>query len=288
MELRVLKYFLMVAREENITRAAELLHVTQPTLSRQLAQLERELGVKLFRRGQHSVTLTDDGMLLRRRAQEILALADKTENELSREEGELSGVISIGCGETRSMHELSRLMREFRERNPLVRFEIYTAIADDIKERLDRGVLDLGLLLEPVDISRYDFVRMQSRERWGALCREDSALAQKEAIAPQDLLGEPLIMVKRESVRNELSSWFGPLYDELEIAATYNLIYNAAIMVKNGVGTALSFIFESNFEGLCYRPLSPALESGCVMVWKKQQTFAGATAAFLKFIRNAR
>ena len=287
MELRVLKYFLMVAREENITRAAELLHVTQPTLSRQLAQLERELGVKLFRRGQHSVTLTDDGMLLRRRAQEILTLADKTEREFSHEEGELSGVISIGCGETGSMHELSRQMREFRERYPLVQFEVFSAIADDIKERLDRGVLDLGLLLEPVDISKYDFVRMQGRERWGVLCREDSELAQKAAISPRDLLGEPLIMVKRESVRNELSSWFGPLYSELEVAATYNLIYNAAIMVKNGVGTAVSLMFESNFDELCYRPLAPSLETGCVMVWKKQQTFAGATAAFLKFIRNA-
>ena len=287
MELRVLKYFLMVAREENITKAAELLHVTQPTLSRQLAQLERELGVKLFRRGQHSVALTDDGMLLRRRAQEILALADKTEKEFSREEGELSGVISVGCGETGSMHELSRQMREFRALYPLVQFEVFSAIADDIKERLDRGVLDLGLLLEPVDISKYDFVRMQGRERWGVLCREDSELAQKAAISPRDLLGEPLIMVKRESVRNELSSWFGPLYGELDVAATYNLIYNAAIMVKNGVGTAVSLMFESNFDELCYRPLSPTLETGCVLVWKKQQSFASATAAFLKFIRNA-
>lgn len=164
MELRVLRYFLTVAREENITRAAALLHVTQPTLSRQLMQLEDELGVKLFHRSRYRIVLTDDGMLLRQRAQEIVALAEKTEREFMREEGILSGEISIGCGETRNMTFLSRRMVTFRQVHPMVQFSIYSANADDIKDRLEKGILDLGLLAEPVDIGRYEFIRMPSRE----------------------------------------------------------------------------------------------------------------------------
>lgn len=283
MELRVLKYFLTAAREENITRAAEYLHVTQPTLSRQLMQLEDELGVKLFKRGQHSVTLTEDGMLLRRRAQELVALADKTEQELAHGEDALSGTIAIGCGETGSMHELSRMMTSFRREYPQVRFEIYSAIADDIKERLDRGILDLGLLMEPVDIGRYDFLRLPRKERWGVWMREDSPLAAKERITPADLAGVPLLTAKRELVQSELASWFGTAMDSLDIAATYTLFYNAAILVKNRMGAALGYHFESRFDGLCFRPLSPALETGCVLVWEKQQTNSAATRRFIRF-----
>ena len=163
MELRVLKYFLTVAREENITRAAALLHLTQPTLSRQLMNLEEELGVKLFNRSRYRIILTEEGMLLRRRAQEIVALSDKTEQELSREKNELTGEIAIGCGETQSMTFLSRQICAFRAQYPLVRFRIYSANADDIKERMEKGLLDLGLLMEPVDMGRYEFVRMQEK-----------------------------------------------------------------------------------------------------------------------------
>ena len=173
MELRVLKYFLMTAREENITKAANLLHITQPTLSRQLMKLEEDLGVKLFRRSNHSIVLTEDGMLLKRRAQEIVTLAEKTEQELSRREEELTGSVSIGCGETRNMSVLSEHMAAFREKHPLVRFNIYSATADEIKERIEKGILDFGLLLEPVDISRYDFVRMPEKEQWGILTTKD-------------------------------------------------------------------------------------------------------------------
>ena len=179
MEIRVLKYFLTIAREENITRAAEQLHITQPTLSRQIMQLEEELGVRLFQRNRVNVVLTEEGRLLRRRAQEILELADKAEQEIIQNRETVAGEIGIGCGETRNMECLSRLMATFRNKYPDVVFNIYTANADDVKERLENGTLDFGLLMEPVEISRYNFVRMPLQERWSVLMRRDSPLAEK-------------------------------------------------------------------------------------------------------------
>ena len=228
MELRVLRYFLAVAREENITRAAALLHLTQPTLSRQLMQLEEELGVKLFRRSQYRIVLTEDGMLLRRRAQEIVELAEKTEQEFARRGAELSGEISIGAGETRGMNFLSAQVRSFRALHPQVRFRIHSANADDIKERLENGLLDMGLLVEPVEIGRYAFLRLPQRDRWGVLVDQGHPLAGKKFITPEDLLGVPLLLPRRERVQQELSGWFGDQFDEIEVAATYNLLLNAA------------------------------------------------------------
>lgn len=288
MEFRVLKYFLMVAREENITKAAALLHLTQPTLSRQLMQLEAELGVKLFHRSKHSIILTEDGMLLKRRAQEIISLSDKTVQELSHKEDVLSGEIAIGCGETKNMLFLSEQIRKFRQKYPLVQFSIHSAIADDIKERIEKGILDIGLLMEPVDVGKYEFIRMPQKEKWGILVRKDSELAAKESINPKDLTNVPLIMVKRELVKNELASWFGDYYEGLQIAATYNLILNAASMVERGVGVALCFDLGAAFyEDLCFIPLAPTLETGSVLVWKKNQTLGMATSQFMSFLKNA-
>ncbi len=288
MEFRVLKYFLMVAREENITKAAALLHLTQPTLSRQLMQLEAELGVKLFHRSKHSIILTEDGMLLKRRAQEIISLSDKTVQELSHKEDVLSGEIAIGCGETKNMLFLSEQIRKFRQKYPLVQFSIHSAIADDIKERIEKGILDIGLLMEPVDIGKYEFIRMPQKEKWGILVRKDSELAAKESINPKDLTNVPLIMVKRELVKNELASWFGDYYEGLQIAATYNLILNAASMIERGVGVALCFDLGASFyEDLCFIPLAPTLETGSVLVWKKNQTLGAATSQFMRYLRNA-
>lgn len=288
MELRVLKYFLMVAREENITKAAALLHITQPTLSRQLMQLEEELGVKLFHRSKHSIILTEDGMLLKRRAQELVSLSDKTIQELSHKDSVLAGEISIGCGEARSMSFLSEQIRSFRQLHPQVQFSIYSAIADDITERIEKGILDLGLLMEPVNIGKYEFIRMPQKEQWGILTCKDSELAEKECIHPRDLADVPLLMVKRDLVKNELSSWFGDYYEHLQIAATYNLIINAAAMVKSGVGIALCFDLGAIYdEDLCFVPLAPALKTGSVLVWKKNQTMGEAVARFIGFVRNA-
>lgn len=286
MELRVLNYFLTVAREENITRAAQLLHVTQPTLSRQLMQLEEELGVQLFHRGKHSVSLTEEGMLLRRRAQELVSLSEKAKIELQCKQEMPAGEIAIGCGETKSMSLLSVKMVSFRQKYPLVQFSIYSAIADDIKDRIEKGLLDMGLLVEPVDISKYEFIRLPVRERWGVLVREDSPLAEKACVAPEDLREVPLLMVQREQVKNELANWFGETYDQLEIAAYYNLIVNAAFMVERGLGVAVCFDLGAVFENLRFIPLSPRMETGSVLVWKKNQTLSSAQMRFIQHVRN--
>ena len=288
MELRVLNYFLMAAREENITKAAAILHVTQPTLSRQLMQLEEELGVRLFDRSSHNLVLTEDGMLLRRRAEEIIGLAEKTKRELTHEEECIAGEISIGCGETKNMEYLSQKMIEFRERYPNVTFDIYTAIADDVKERIENGTLDMGLLLEPVEISKYHFIRIPYREKWCVLMRKDWPLAKKEQIEPKDLTQVPLLINKRKSVRNELESWFGTYYRQLNIAATCNLSYsNRSIMVENGMGVALVHEFQNNNEALCLRPIEPELFNASVLVWKKDQRNAAAVQKFIEYIQSS-
>ena len=287
MELRVLKYFLAVAREENITRAAALLHLTQPTLSRQLMQLEEELGVQLFHRSRYHIVLTDEGMLLRRRAQELVDLAEKTEREFACRETELMGEISIGAGETRSMSFLSRAMVSFRTLYPKVTFRIFSANADDVKERLDMGILDMGLLTEPVDVGKYAFCRMREKDLWGVLVRADSPLAAMEAVTPQDLEDVPLLISGREIVQRELASWFGERWEKLQIAATFNLVLNAANMVRCGVGTALCFDLNTAFDHLRFLPLSPRMETGTVLVWKKDQILTPAVEAFHQHIKNA-
>ena len=288
MEIRVLRYFLMVAREENITKAAELLHITQPTLSRQLMQLEEELETKLFKRSNHSIRLTEDGMLLKRRAQEIVQLVDKAENEFRHGEEELSGNISIGSGETNSVQELADIMEKFSGVYPMVRYDLYTANADDIKDRLDKGLLDIGLLTEPVDISKYNFIRLRRKERWGVLVRKDSALARKKSVTPQDLLDVPVFLVQRPLVKNELEGWFGDYYHVILGIGTYNLINNVAVMVERKIGVALCFHLQNRFDELKYIPLSPAMETGAVIVWKKAQIVSPTIRQFISFIKENR
>ena len=288
MEIRVLRYFLMTAREENITRAAELLHITQPTLSRQLMQLEEELGTKLFERSSHSIRLTEDGMLLRRRAHELVQLADSVEKEFRHSKEEMSGTISIGSGETGSMQELAEIIRDFQEKYPLVQYDLYTATADEIKERLDKGLLDIGLLTEPVDIMKYSFIRMKRKEKWGILVRRDSKLAEKMSIGPSDLLDVPVFLAHRALVKNEIEGWFGDYYDQVQIAGTYNLINNAAVMVRNHIGVAFCFQLQSQFDDLTYIPIEPQIETGAVIVWKKAQIVSRTTHQFISFLKESR
>ena len=287
MELRVLRYFLAVAREENITKAAAMLHLTQPTLSRQLMQLEEELGVQLFQRSRYRIILTNDGMLLRRRAQELVDLADKTAREFSDRETELMGEIAIGAGETRSMTALSRAIQSFRTLYPKVVFRIFSANADDVKERLDMGLLDMGLLTEPVDVGKYAFCRMQEKDRWGVLVRADSPLAALEAVTPEDLEAVPLLCSGREGVQRELANWFGDRWERLEIAATFNLILNAANMVRCGVGAALGFDLNLAFDDLRFLPLAPPMETGTVLVWKKDQVLPPVMEVFRRHLKSA-
>lgn len=286
MELRVLNYFLMVAREENITRAAQMLHLTQPTLSRQLMQLEEELGVKLFERSSRSITLTSEGMLLKRRAQEMMSLAEKTREELAQREENLAGRITIGSGELQSVNELAELIVGFRRRYPLVTFDIYSANTVAIKERLENGTVDIGILLEPVDTAKYEFIRLQTREQWVALVREDSPLADKESITPADLIAYPLLVPSNYAVQNELLNWFGDYATEINIASTHNLLYNAAIMVQKGAGVSLCMKIDCHYDDLKFIPLSPKRELGSVVVWKERQVFPPATEAFIGYLKQ--
>ncbi len=284
MDIRVLKYFLAVAREENITRAAELLHITQPTLSRQLAKLEDDLGTQLFLRGKNGITLTDEGLLLRRRAEELVELADKTERELAAHEETVAGEITIGSGELAVVQLLPEIFSSFKKKYPNVTFDLYTGNADQIKQRLDNGLTDIGILLEPVEIEKYDFIRFNVPERWVVVMRADDPLAKKESITIKELVDLPLIFVKRQSIRNELESWFREHMDKLNIAATSNMSTNASILVEHGFGYALviegSLPFLDNSR-LCCRPLSPERTTTSVLAWKKNQPFAPAVKKFL-------
>lgn len=286
MELRVLKYFLMVAKEENITRAAKILHMTQPTLSRQLIQLETELGVKLFHRDKHKMVLTEDGLLLKRRAQEILSLTEKTKREFLQKGEELTGEISIGSGELKSTQFLMQAVAAFHKKYPRIHFEIYSGNSDNIKERIERGSLDLGLLLEPVDLSRYEFIQLPVREEWGILTQQDSELAAKTVVTPKDLVNIPLIFTQREMVQHMICNWFGEYADQMKIIASGNLLYNLAVMVRNQLGITINIKLDCKYEGVTYVPLSPTLESKTVLVWKKVQIFSPATTAFLEFFHT--
>ena len=286
MELRVLKYFLTVAREENITKAAQILHITQPTLSRQLIQLEEELGVKLLKRSGHHVYLTDDGLLLKRRAQEITELAEKTVDDFLHRDSEIAGEIAIGSGEYKASRVLTDLMAEFQKEYPLVRYRVFSSDSDNIKEQIERGLLDMGLLMEPVDISKYDFVRIPEEEVWGVLVREDMELAKKEYVVPEDLVDLPLIMTRREMMQNELMHWFGEYAEQLEIMGGGNLLYNMAAMVRSGIGIVITPMLECSYEGLRFVPLRPGIQSGIVLVWKKAQMYSAAARKFIEFIRK--
>lgn len=287
MEIRVLRYFLAVVREESITKAAEALHITQPTLSRQLSQMEDEVGVRLFDRGTCKITLTNEGILLRRRAEEILQLVDTTERELVEQDEQVEGKISIGCGEIAAVLMLPELIRTFREKYTRVSFDIFTATADLVKEQMDKGLLDIGLLLEPVDMEKYDFIRLDMKENWVVLMRPDNPLAEKKYVTAEDLLPLPLILPRRLNVQSELASWFGDHYGNINVAFTSNLCTNSAVMV--GAGLAYSLVIEGavrwDQSKITYRPLFPALTATSVLAWKCGQPFSPAATKFINQIK---
>ena len=292
LEFRVLRYFLAIAREGNITRAANTLHVTQPTLSRQIQELEDRLGHKLFIRSSHSVTLTEEGILLRKRAEEILDLVDKTEAEFDNYQSEIAGDVYIGGGETVAISFVADVINELITAYPKMHFHLYSGNASDVTYRLDRGLIDFGILIEPADISKYDCVRLPSSDRWGVVMRKDSPLANKEFIEKADLIGLPLIM-SRQAIDviedNKFIQWFGEDFEKLNIIATFNLLFNAAMLVKSGGGYIVSIdnIINTGADSdLCFVPLKPDLKSGLVLVWKKYQVFSPAAATFLQTLKN--
>lgn len=287
MEIRVLEYFLMVAQEENITKAADKLHITQPTLSRQLKQLEGELGVKLLQRGKRKVTLTQNGILMKRKAQEIVALSEKAKSQFSRENVCLSGQISIGCGEVSNVALLSKTIAQFQTVYPEVVFDLYSAVADDIVVRLENGLDDLGVVSEPFDVSNYGFLRMRKNDKWGIYVPKNHPLAQKKRVISEDLAETSLIVPKRILVRNEISGWFGEQEKNLNIVATYNLLHNAMIMVENhiGIGICMKSVIEN--ENLKFVPLSPRLDTGSILIWKKYRDLTPSVKMFIEYIKNA-
>lgn len=290
MEIRILRYFLAVAREENISKAAEMLHITQPTLSRQLSQLEEEMGVPLLIRSGRKTSLTSEGLLLKRRAEEIIALADKTEREFAAKDELVEGTITIGCGEVAAVKLLPELIRTFQEQYPRVNYDLFTANADTVKERMEAGLVDIGLLLEPVDIDKYEFIRLKGKEKWVVLMRPDDPLTKKESIAPADLVPLPIIMARRSQIQNELANWFGDYFSQLHILFQSNLPSNGAVMVRAGLGYALVVEGLMEFwdqEKICSRPLSPELSGTCVLAWKRNQPFGNAAAKFIRHIKDA-
>ena len=294
MELRVLKYFLTVAREGSITGAANSLHLTQPTLSRQIQELEKELNQKLLIRGKYKVTLTPEGMILRKRAQEIIDMVEKTEAEFQSISDTVSGDIYIGCGETDSMKYIAEIIKTIQKDYPDIKFHIYLGNPEDVTEKLDKGLLDFGLLIQPIDLTKYDNITMPEKDVWGIIIRKDDPLASKKTIKIEDLTGRPLLASRQMSEKYSADSgfldWFGDKFNELKISATYNLVYNAAIMVKAGIGIAVTLdklvdTTSLNSE-LCFRPLEPKLESGLDIVWKKYQVFSPAAKIFLEKLQT--
>lgn len=286
MELRVLNYFLVIAREENITKAAQQLHITQPTLSRQIAQLEDELGVKLFKRSNHHIILTEDGLILKRRAQELLTLAQKTKQDFLNKEENLEGVISIGSGEFLSTRYLTDCIAAFRKKYPRVTYEFYSGNTINIHDGIERGLLDVGLIAEPLDIQKFNFISMPVEEQWGLLVRKDSPLAKKEYIEPKNLLGIPLILPEAYFQRNKLRKWFGEYLNQIDVIATGNLQYNETLLAKSNVGAVVGIKLDYNYTDICFIPFSPILKQGTALIWKKDEILPITTRVFIDFVKK--
>lgn len=289
MELKDLRHFLAIAREKTISGAADVLHVTQPTLSRQMMELEAELGKKLFVRGNRKITLTDEGLFLQKRAQEVLSLIAKTEAEFVSGDEQIIGKVYIGGGETAAIRIFARVMKKLRASYPQITYNIVSSNAEGTMEQLDNGLVDFGLFIEPVDLSKYDFMRLKEKHVYGILMRKDSPLAAHTSIRPAHLAGLPLLCPNRSLVANEFAAWLGDSYSLSNIIITYNLLYNASVMVEEGLGYALCIdqaIHLSEDSRFCFRALEPKLEVGVAVAWKKYQTFSKAAGAFLESLRH--
>ena len=286
MELRVLRYFIEVAREQNITAAAEKLYVTQSTLSKQLMDLEKELGKKLLVRGKRKTTLTEDGMFLFRRAQEIVDLADKTEFSLKGTNEAITGDISIGCGETEGIQIIIDAMKQLNEQHPDIRFHLYSGNDEDVSERLDNGLVDFGLFVGNTNLDKYDYLKLPINDVWGLLMRKDCPLAAASTVNPTDLTGIPLLCSRQALHSNELSGWLGYDFSRLHIISTHNLINNAAFMEKAGMGCALTIDkLVSPFDPvLTFRPLEPTMKADLIFAWKKYQIFSKAASKLLEIL----
>ncbi len=286
MDLRVLRYFLTVAREESIIKAAEVLHVTQPTLSRQLKELEEEFGTPLFIRGNRSqgIVLTEKGIILRRRAEEMLTLADRTTEEMLQAEDEISGRVSIGGGESAAMRIIAKTANEIQKHHPNIQIDLFSGNADDVKEKLDQGILDFGVFIEPTSLDRYHTLRLPATDRWGVLVNVNSLLSKKEFITSSDLIDEPLLISRQNADAGNYTNLFGISFRDLNIIGTYNLLYNASLMVSEGYGSALCIdnIINTAGTNLKFIPFSQSTEVNLNLAWKKYQSLNKVCNYFLE------
>ena len=281
MKLRVLKYFLAIAREQNISIAANYLHVTQPTLSRQIKDLEEELGQKLFIRGSHNVTLTEEGMIFRKRAEQIVDMVMKTEEEFSAMGSNISGDIYIGAAESYNIKYIAKVIKQIQSNYPDIHYHLFSGNEEDITDLLDKGLIDFGILADPADITKYDYLSLPVSDTWGLIMKADSPLVNKEYVTKQDLLHLPLICsrqsIKKDNKHNDIINWFGKDFENLNIIATFDLTYNASILVIEGIGYAIAFdklVNRNDYTNLCFRPLNPEVKSKLNIVWKKQMIFS--------------
>ncbi len=291
MELRVLHYFLAVAREQSISAAAESLHLSQPTLSTQLKAMEEELGKQLLIRGtkgSRKVMLTEEGMILRKRAEEILSLVKRTEDEISHSDETIVGDVYIGAGETDIVRFFARAAKEIQEKYPDIHYHIFSGNAEYVLEYLDKGLIDFGLLFGTVDTQKYESFPLPKRDTWGVLMRQDAPLAQKASICPEDLWDKPLILSRQRESKQSLSQWMKKGVSSLNVVATYNLVYNASLLVDEGLGYALCLdkLIHTEGSNLCFRPFAPPLEATACIVWKKYQMFSKAADAFLQCLHE--
>lgn len=289
MDTRLLEYFLAVAKYGNITRASEQLHVTQPTVSRQLMDLEEALGTPLLIRGKRQVTLTEAGILFQQRAEEIISLMEKTMRDVIDQDDLLGGTVTLGCVESCVSRMLPKVLAGFSARYPKVKYEIYSADGDDIREKLDQGELDFGILVEPVETAKYDFFRLPYWETWGVVMRKDDPLAQKESLQKEDILPLPLILPRREIVQDHIAGWFGVDRSQLNVFAGHNLLNNAALLAEAGLGYIIcvggSFGIRGG-ENLRFIPLSPERKTGHMLAWKKNRVFHSAANRFREYVRE--
>lgn len=289
MEIRELRYFLAVAKEQSISKAAQSLFVTQPNLSRQMQNLETEIGQKLFIRGTRKITLTEAGMLLQKRAEEIIELYEKTESELNAPITDISGDIYIGGGESYTMQIIAKTAHDMRKDYPKVKFHLFSGDGATIIERLDKGLIDFGVFIGMTDLSKYEHFRLPLCDTWGVLMRKDSKLAKKENITPSDLWNEPLLLSRQSLGKSIVIDWLQKSLNELNIVATGNLLYNMSLLVKEGLGLAITLDKLINTTGdseLCFRPLYPNLTSHLDIAWKKSQVFPKCTEIFLNRLQK--
>ena len=290
MEIRTLKYFLVAAREGSITKAANSLGLTQPNLSRQINFLERDIGKKLFNRKNYKIELTDEGALFKKRAEEIIDMVEKTRDEFKSSDKIIAGNIRIGGGETHAIELITKIMLNIQKDYPNIQYHIYSGNSDDVSEKLDKGLLDFGIFIEPAGILKYDYIKIPAKDTWGVLMRKDSKLAKKRFITKNDLINLPIICSRQpiynRASENKFLEWFQSDFDKLNIVATYNLIYNASIMVKSGIGYAvcLDKLINTHGSSLCFVPLKPKLEAELNIVWKKGQIFSPASRIFLDML----